>query len=444
MKKKVLFFARSFLAKYYSDIKSDVIEPIFVTLTHEEKVFLESKDWKVFGCFEDEYESLPIASFPGNYLKTSFQSDRFLHRFSQEKRLEVLGKEISFWSNILDTTTPDVLVNETVAIEIAEVMAIEAEKRNIPFYTYLLGFIPGTFYWKPDPFSGRMQDMSTIKVDDVHLSQARKYVHDVVEKNERPFYVTGIKKNNITLKTVIHSRILYKSAQKKQRKMENATTFKYEDYSIFNKVALDIHQSTYFSKAKYDSMDTLKDKNVVFLPMHMEPEAILNYFVDENYDQSMLINQVLSCLKNNQYLVVKEHPQQQGILLTPKYQEIKKRNSNIIYLPSYELSFPIIKQAEAIITLTSTVAWEGLMFGKPAFVIGKIFYDQCSGVIRINSFRQLKKEIQKDYYLIPNRNEVIEYAAKMISQFHVGCPSPCYNGESTITEFTKEIEKLLR
>lgn len=442
MKKKVLLFARSFLAQYYSEIKSDVIEPIFVTLTHEEKVFLESKGWKVYGCFEDEYDNLPIASFPGNYLRTSFQSDRFLHRFSYEKRLEILGKEISFWSNILDSTTPDFLVNETVAIEIAEVMAIEAQKRSIPFHTYLLGFIPGTFYWKPDPFSGRMQDMSTITVDEVLLSKAMNYVYDVVEKNARPFYVTGIKKNNITLKTVIHSRMLYKLAQKKQRKMESTVSFKYEDYSIFNKLAYDLYKSIYSCKAKYDSMDTLKDKNIVFLPLHMEPEAILNYFVDENYDQAMLINQVLSCLKNNQYLVVKEHPQQQGVLLTPKYQEIKKRNSNIIYLPSYELSFPIIKQSDAIITLTSTVAWEGLILGKPAFVIGRIFFDQCSGAIRIESFRQLKKEIQKDHYFVPNRSAVIEYVAKMISQFHSGCPTPCYKERSTIAEFTKEIERL--
>lgn len=442
MKKKVLLFARSFLAKYYSEIKSDILDPIFVTLTHEEKVFLESKGWNVHGCFEDEYSQLPIANFGGDYLRTSFQSDRFLNRFNHEKRLEILGKEISFWSKVLDSTKPHYLVNETVAIEIAEVMAIEAEKRSIPFHTYLLGFIPDTFYWKPDPFSGRMQNMSTITVDGLQLSTAQKYVNDVVEKNARPFYVTGIKRNNITLKTVIHSRMLYKSAQKKQRKIESTVSFKYEDYSIFNKVALDIYQSIYFSKAKYDSMDTLKDKNIVFLPMHMEPEAILNYFVEENYDQAMLINQVLSCLKNNQYLVVKEHPQQQGVLLTQKYQEIKKKNSNIIYLPSYELSFPIIRQAEAIITLTSTVAWEGLMLGKPAFVIGKIFYDQCPGVIRIESFRQLKKEIQKDQYLVPDRNAVIEYAAKMISLFHSGCPSPCYKGGSTIAEFTKEIEKL--
>ena len=442
MKKKVLLFARSFLAKYYSEIKSDIIEPIFVTLTHEEKVFLVSKGWKVYGCFEDEYDNLSIASFPGNYLRTSFQSDRFLHRFSHEKRLEILGKEISFWSKIMDETRPDMLVNETVAIEISEVMAIEAKNRNIPFHTYLLGFIPGTFYWKPDPFTGRMRDMSTIATNDENIDKANKYISEVVNKNQRPFYVSNIKKNNISLKTVLHSYLLYYKAKRAQRKLEEKVVFKYEDYSIFKGVDLMIHKSIYFNKAHYDNEDSLKDKNIIFLPMHMEPEAILSYFVDENFDQAMLIEQVSKCLRENQYLVIKEHPQQQGVLLTSKYQELKKKVSNLIYLPSNIMSFPIIKQCDAVVTLTSTVAWEGLMFGKPAFVLGGIFYDQCPGVVRINGFRQLKEEIRKENYIKPCKQDVVEYAAKMISLFRKGCPSPAYNGESTIQEFVKAMEEL--
>ena len=442
MKKKVLLFARSFLAKYYSEIESETIEPIFVTLTHEEKIFLENKGWHVFGCFEDEYSQLPIAKFPGNYLRTSFQSDRFLKRFKYDKRMEILGKEISFWSRIIDLTKPDFLVNESVAVEIAEVMAIEAEKRKIPFYTYLLGFIPGTFYWKPDPFTGRMQDMNTVGFNDEHFSKALAYITDVVDKNQRPFYVSSVKKNEISLKTIVHSHILYYTAKSKQKKLENTLDFKYEDYSIFNRINLEIHKSSYFTKAHYDNLDSLKAKKIVFLPMHMEPEAILNYFVEENYDQIMLIEQVSKCLKNNQYLVVKEHPQQQGVLLTKKYQDLKKKIPNLIFLPSHIMSFSVIKQCDAIVTLTSTVAWEGLMFGKPAFVLGSIFYDQCSGVVQISSFRQLKKELQKEQYVVPCKNDVIIYAAKMISLFKKGCPTPVYNGGNTIRDFVKAMEEL--
>ena len=82
------------------------------------------------------------------------------------------------------------------------------------------------------------------------------------------------------------------------------------------------------------------------------------------------------------------------------------------------------------------------MLGKPVFVLGGIFYDQCFGAKRIESFQQLKRELQKEFYEIPNKQTTIEYAAKMISLFHKGCPSPCYQGGSTLDEIVNAIENL--
>lgn len=439
MKKRVLLFARSFLADFYSNIQSDIIDPIFVTLTADEKRFLEGKNWRVYGCFEEEYTSLPVATYSSHYLRTSFASDRFLCRFDMEKRKEILGKEISFWSRILDETTPDFLVNETVAVEIAEVMALEAEKRNIPFYTTLGGFLADSFYWKPDPFSGRLNDLSSIEYTDEHLKIADDYLNDVREKNIQPFYVSSIKKKKITLKTVLYSVYLHFKALKRQRSKEKNSVFCYEDYSIFT--AVDIRRNWDALLGNYDKLDILDNKNFVFFPMHIEPEATLNYFVDEQFEQLSFI-QLLACsIKQNQYLVVKEHPQQQGALMGKEYLKLKKRYSNIIYLPSYVKSYDIIKHCDAIITFTSSAAWEGLVMGKPAFVLGKIFYDQCLGAIRIESLKQLKNGLSKDCYEKPDRESTRLFAARMISIYKKGRPSPYFKG-TTIKDFVKEMEKL--
>ena len=55
---------------------------------------------------------------------------------------------------------------------------------------------------------------------------------------------------------------------------------------------------------------------------------------------------------------------------------------------------------------------------------------------------ELKEEIRKENYIKPCKQDVVEYAAKMISLFRKGCPSPAYNGESTIQEFVKAMEEL--
>lgn len=438
MKKKVLFFARAFLCRFYAEMKSELIEPIFITLTTEEKLYLQSRHWRVMGCFEEEYEELPISTFSGNYLITSFTSDRFLYRFPIEKRREILGKEITFWRRVFERTNPDMLVNETVAVEIAEVMAIEAKRKGIPFYTTLSGFLPNTFYWKPDPFSGRLDDLSKVIPSDEAVKIAREYINSVVEKNFRPRYVLNIKRHSFSFKTLIHAYIIMNESKRRQKKIESKVVFKYEDYSLFDEKELEICRSV--RNFNYDSLESIENKNILFYPMHLEPEATLSYFVEENYDQSSLIRMILSAMRNNQYLVVKEHPQQQGALSLNKFSELKKQYSNLLYLPSYVPSFKILQKSEAVVTLTSTAGWEALVLGKPVFVFGKIFYDQCPGVIRISNYKELKTSLQKEEYVIPNPMDVLLFAAKMVSLFQKGCPSMSY--KDTINDFVHAVEKL--
>ncbi|MEI6555027.1 MAG: hypothetical protein WCL70_05535 [Paludibacter sp.] len=424
MKPKVLFFSRSFLVKYFSEFKSDFFESFHVVLTVEERIELEKKGFHVYGCFEEEYDKLNISQIKGNYLKTSFVSDRFLQRFNLEKRLEILGKEITFWRNLLETLKPDYLFNETVAIEIAEVMAIEAERLQIPFFTSLLGFLPYTFYWKPNPFHGSLYNLSNIAPNEDNILKAKEYYCEVLVNNFKPFYVQDfINSSNFSLKNLLSSLFKDTSLYFKKIQFKRIKYFKYEDdYSFlpYHNTKRILNRLRY----NYNNLTELNEKHLVFYPLHFEPEATLNYFAEENQNQVSTIELIIRTLKPYQYLVIKEHPQQKGELLSNRFRDLKKKFSNIIYLPAEVNSQDIIKKSEAIITLTSTAAWEAIIFGKPVFVLGKIFYDQCTGVIKIESYNQLKEEIRKEEYVYPIKEEVILFIAKMISIFHKGCPTP--------------------
>lgn len=438
MKTKVLLFARSFLAEYYSDIDSDIIEPIFVTMTVHEKEFLQKKGWKVYGCFEEEYESLQIADYPSNYLKTSFASDRFLKRFSYEKRLEILGKEISFWKRIFDETAPAALFNETVAVEIAEVMAIEAEKRSVPFFTSLLGFLPNTFYWKPDPFTGRLNDLSGIVPCEDDFKKADEYIENVTKKSQVPFYVKSyLGKPNKSFTSFVKKTAFNSVYYVREKRLQHKRGFRYEDYSSFS-----FNYTRYYIRSifhKYDDIAKTKDISFVYFPLHMEPEATLSYFVNQNYRQDFLVDSVVKSLRQGQYLVVKEHPQQPGLLLEPRYRYLKKYYPNLIYLPSNVPSYGILKNCECIITLTSSAAWEGLLLKKPVLVIGKIFYDQCPGALRINNINELKDILRNNHFSSISDGELRLFVGRMISLFQTGCPSPLAKNAG-LTEYVKAME----
>jgi len=446
MKIKVLIFARSFLANYASEIDSDIFDTIFVVLTKKEKELIEAKGKKVYGCFEEEFSNIKESKINGDYLKTSFSSDRFLCRFDLKKRLEILGKEITFWRSIIEKTKPNYLVNESISIEISEVMAIEAERYGIPFLSDLQGFFPYTFYWKPSPFDGRLNDLSTIKPNDANLLKAKGYYNDVVEKGYKPFYIIdSLKPYGYSLKNIIASLYRDTILYIKKKKLQRITTFRYEDdYSFFSyQMSRRLFNRIIYS---YDNIKDLKNKQIIFFPLHIEPEAILNYFAEEYQNQVSTIENIAKTLKPNQYLVIKEHPQQKGALLDRRYRDLKKKLLNLIYLPAELNCQDIIIKSEAIVTLTSTAAWEGVLFGKPVFVLGKIFYDQCPGVTKIESIKHLKEEIRKDEYLYPQKEDVLNFIAAMISIFNKGCATP-YAKESfkqNVMDYTIAIEKAIQ
>lgn len=73
----------------------------------------------------------------------------------------------------------------------------------------------------------------------------------------------------------------------------------------------------------------------------------------------------------------------------------------ILNLPQVRLvnqrvtSMEIIPKAEAVITVTGTAGWEGLMFGKPVVLFGHAFYEEFDeGVIIVNGVESLPSILQ--------------------------------------------------
>ena len=129
MKPTIVFFSRSSQNALFPLLASDKYISVHVVMTKEEKCNLEKIGLIVEFCFEEynKYSSIPDS----NYFTTSFVSDRFLKKYSIEDRIKFLTNEIAFWSDVFDTYKPLAVINEQVAIEISEVMYIEAKKRNI-------------------------------------------------------------------------------------------------------------------------------------------------------------------------------------------------------------------------------------------------------------------------------------------------------------------------
>ena len=220
---------------------------------------------------------------------------------------------------------------------------------------------------------------------------------------------------------------------------------KYLKSYYFNKSVFVHNVLNYINSILY-SYDKFNEKyETVFYPLHFEPEASILYMSEYNEDQSGLIRNLAKCLRNNQLLVVKEHPQQPGMLLSNRFRQLRKHLSNVVFLPAEYSTKRLIELSELIITQTSTAGWESLILGKPVVVIGKVFYDKYPGINKFYDFEKLKILIHNKQYQYPQRDATIKFIAQIWHYCQEGNPYP-YAGlyeEENIKRMVRAIEKRL-
>jgi len=424
MKSNVVFFARDYQAVLFPKLKSGKYNSIYVTLTHRERIYIESLGLKVAGCFEDDFENLQPSNLPDNYLITSYVADRYLGEYSLDERKLILAKEKAFWGQIFESYEPIAVVNEVVAIEISEVMYIEAKKRNIRYLAWLASpFEEKNLFWaKSANHSSLDAEIFNNEPSIESIQFANSYLQKVLDNdNVKPFYARRLKSR---YDPVVFIKYLLGFLLNNIRSLIIRPKIKYLRSYYFDRADGVRRIINYFNSLiyKYDSLN--QHDKIVFYPLQYEPEASLLYMSEFNENQIGLIRNLAKCLKSNQVLVVKEHPSQPGMLLSNKFRLLRKEISNLIYLPSEYSTKQLLLKSILIVTQTSTAAWEAILLGKPIVVLGKQYYDKYPYINKFNGFEKLKEVIRNDRLLYPDHNATIRYIAQMWEYCREGNPFP--------------------
>lgn len=424
-KPTVLFFARGYQTGFFPVLESDAYNSMFVTMTRAEQAEIERGGHTVVACFEAMFDTIVPAPVPDNYLLTSFMADRFLGRFDHVRRIEILGKQIAFWANLLDRFKPAAAVNELVAIEISEVLLIECRKRGIHYLGGMNCVVDDYFYWLPDPItiSGRLIPADIVPGEDARASAA-DYIRQLLAKDYAPFYVKNLSGRR-ALKPVFIGMAKALVWWWRARRDRTGSAFKYEMYNDEYGKRLSVYFKGWFRC--YDRLEDIPEgAEVIFYPLHQEPEATLNYMSEFYANQVSTIENILKCLGPNQVLVVKEHPVDKGSLLLRKFWDIRQRLTGLYYLPAEIHGRQVLARASRIVTLTSTVGWEAAVIGTPVYVLGEIFYDSLKGVSRIEDWRQLRRAMRVPADQAPrlDRARAEAFVAQMTEMSYRGTPFP--------------------
>lgn len=422
----VLFFSRDYQCQFFPTLLSENYNSIHVTLNKREKKQVEERGGIVVACLEEEYECLPEADITFPYLEYSMGSDRFIKGHNHEERLKIIRKCVSFWRDIYSKYLPQFVINEVVALEISEIMLLEARRCGVKYLAFGAFSVGKSFYWHDNPFHSSMPDrIESMIPSEQHIIAARDYIDKVKNADIDNPYLKDLKGNKelgrlfqlvYAMLVHVYYRIAIKGKVIRQLCYANNIAYFKSEINFYFKYIVKSRQ--------YDDYRKLSnDASKFFYPMHFEPEATLYYMSTFYENQYALIENLLKCLGENQVLLVKEHPAQPGFLLQKKFRLLKKRFPNLYYIKADVSSKEMIVVSEAVITLVSTAGFEALALNKPVILLGKIYFDSYSGVNYCKTFEEVY-DLVRGYKSYNKVGDFETFLAKLIAMQNTGNPWP--------------------
>lgn len=289
----------------------------------------------------------------------------------------------------------------------------------------------------------------------------KKY-QKIVEKGDKGILDTHQEKGHVgkvpfgsfnsALKKVINRPRFYENVYEEFLNNNSDESF---TKSVFKKL-LQIRNLSAYKKIISSNYPT--GKYVLYL-FHLQPEYTIDALAYNYSNQAEFVVRVAKMLPAEITLVIKENPMGVGkINRPPEYYEHILRQPNIKLIDHRLDSHKLVKNAQAIITLTGTVGLEAMFFGKPVIVFGNIFYSSFKWAYKANSFeegiRKLKKVLKNDDYRIDFLMEEVKiealnimtsmykasYEGKMINAFH----PEMHRAEKNIDKLKKAFNSVLK
>ncbi|WP_026837165.1 hypothetical protein [Gillisia sp. JM1] len=136
----------------------------------------------------------------------------------------------------------------------------------------------------------------------------------------------------------------------------------------------------------------------IYFPLHLIPESSTLIKAPLYPNEEDVIAAVAKSMPANWKLYLKEHGAMIGERPFSFYKKISRlSNVKFIKLDAYNDPKTWITKSEGVITLTGTTAFESVMLGKPAIVLGNVSFEMIEGVKKCDNYSHLSKLIKEHF-----------------------------------------------
>ena len=189
--------------------------------------------------------------------------------------------------------------------------------------------------------------------------------------------------------------------------------------------------------SRYQSIDP--ETKVILYPLHFHPESSTSVRSANFLDEYEVIKNIAFNLPQGYTVVVKDHPSSYGYPSLAFYKKIFSL-PNVVLVSPFLNTKNLIKRADSIITLSSTVGYEALVLGKRVFLFGEVFYGFHKNIIKINCINELSQQFHNNLSKACPVDK--SYTYKFVLSYFLSCHDGLLNYSGTSREQSEFIVKV--
>jgi hypothetical protein len=159
----------------------------------------------------------------------------------------------------------------------------------------------------------------------------------------------------------------------------------------------------------------------VYFPLHVTDDYKIKRIIPHTVDQTSLVEQVADALPPGIDLVLKEHPMSVGRNSAKLLRRLRAR-PNVRLVGPYESTHELIRRAEAVAVISSTVGLEALLYDKPVLTLGQPFYGGYGVTLDVDSFAEIRDKVPELLRFRPDPERIVRFLHAAMRACHPGAP----------------------
>jgi hypothetical protein len=350
-------------------------------------------------------------TYPIPHLRDVYYADRAALRLSEDENVHRAVQTIRAVERVVSDVAPDVLVPEVGNETIRVANHLVGVARGIPVL-----FLLYTLF--PNPLRLTVDTLHAPIVAQEELTEPTAEEREAVEAFRRSFTERAEPIRPYRAWRIETRRARLFADHVRRKRGEDRDNEYLEPWRLLWQNVAETARAR-AARPFYDRLDPARP--FVYFPLHVTDDYKIKKVIPHCVDQASILEQVADALPQGYDLVLKEHPMSVGRNSFRLLRRLRERR-NVRLVEPHTSSHELIRSAEAIAVISSTVGIEALLYGKPVLTLGQPFYAGYGVTIDVSSFAEIRGRIPELLRFRPDPELIVRFLAAAMRVTLPGAP----------------------